>query len=216
LVLPPSGPKPVGATEKLLLVDGVQQTHHHLLHELILQDRNRDRPLFPILFGDIYSAQWLSLVPAFFEPLMELSDVLLDVVFVLFVRDPVDSRTGILSQTPECLIHLLHCDQVSDRKQLSLRILLSEFSYSVDVCAHTVSSSVSRDVSFPQIPTPASPFPPVDTVAAPCGSPAVLPLRRYYGVVRLLPHPSLLPPVDPWLHVPPHPFQRRSSWCERR
>src|SRR5215472_12938025 len=36
--------------------------------------------------------------------------------------------------------------------------------------------------------------------------PAVLPLRQYYGVVRLLPHPSLLPPVDPWLHVPPDPF----------
>src|SRR5215471_18591360 len=68
------------------------------------------------------------------------------------------------------------------------------------------SSSASRDVSFRQIRTSASPFPPVDPVAAPCGSPAVLHLRQYYGVVRLLPHPSLLPPVDPWLHVPPDPF----------
>src|SRR5215469_15739974 len=109
---------------------------------------------------------------------------------------------------PKCLIHLLHCDQVSDRKELSLRILLGEFSYSVDVCVHTISSSESRDVSFQQIRTPASPFPPVDTVAAPCGSPAVLHLRQYYGVVRLLPDPSALPPVDPRLHVPPDPFRR--------
>src|SRR5205809_1049009 len=36
------------------------------------------------------------------------------------------------------------------------------------------------------------PFPPVDTVAAPCGSPAVLHLHRYYGFVRLL---FGLPPV---------------------
>src|SRR5215471_11369354 len=39
-------------------------------------------------------------------------------------------------RTPKCLIHLLHCDQVSDREELSLGILPSEFSYSVDVCAH--------------------------------------------------------------------------------
>jgi hypothetical protein len=32
-----------------------------------------------------------------FEPLMELSDVLLGIGPVLFVRDPVDSRAGILS-----------------------------------------------------------------------------------------------------------------------
>ena len=73
-------------------------------------------------------------------------------------------------------------------------------------CVHAVSSSESRDVSFQQIRTPASPFPPVGAVAAPCGSPAVPHLRRYYRVVRLLPHPSVLPPVDPWLHVPPDPF----------
>src|ERR1039457_3330621 len=33
---------------------------------------------------------------------------------------------------------------------------------------------------------PVHPFPPVDTVAAPCGSPAVLHLHRYYGLIRLL------------------------------
>src|ERR1035437_4326232 len=60
-------------------------------------------------------------------------------------------------------------------------------------------------VSFQQIRTPASPFPPVGLVAAPCGSPAVPHLHRYYGVVRLLYHPSVLPSVDPWLHVSPDP-----------
>jgi hypothetical protein len=96
-MLPPSGPKPVGAPEKILLVDSVQQIHHHLLYELILQGRNRDRSLLPILFGDIDSAEWLNLILAFLEPLMELPDPLLGVVLVLFVRDPVDTRTGILS-----------------------------------------------------------------------------------------------------------------------
>jgi len=48
------------------------------------------------------------------------------------------------------------------------------------------------------------PFPPVGAVAAPLtGSPAVPHLHRYYEVVRLLKHPSVPPPVDPWVHVPP-------------
>ena len=87
---------------------------------------------------------------------------------------------------------------MSDRKEFSLRIFLGEFSYSVDVCEPIVSSSASRYVSFQPIRTLASPFPPVGSVAAPCGSPAVPHLHRYYWVVRLLQHPSVLPPVDPW------------------
>jgi hypothetical protein len=43
---------------------------------------------------------------------------------------------------------------------------------------------------------PVPPFPPVGTVAAPCGSPAVRHLRRYYGFVRLLAYPFLPPPVS--------------------
>src|SRR5580700_9177359 len=101
---------------------------------------------------------------------------------------------------------------MSDGEELSLRILLGLCSYSVDVCAHNGSSSESRYVSFQQIRTLASPFPPVGPVAAPCGSPAVPHFHRYYGVVRLLNHPSVLPSVDPWLHISFNPFRRRSSW----
>ena len=79
---------------------------------------------------------------------------------------------------------------MSDREEFPLRIFLSEFSYSVDVCAHKFLSSEPRYVSSQQIRTSASPFPPAGTVAAPCGSPAVPRPHRYYGVVRLLHHPS--------------------------
>jgi len=137
---------------------------------------------------------------------VELSDILFRVRLLLLVRDAVDPGTGILSQTPECLLQLLACDQVSNRGELPFRILLGELSYSVDVCGHIVSSSASRYVSFQQIRTLASPFPPVGSVAARFRSPAVPHLRRYYKVVRLLQHPSVLPPVDPWLHVPLDPL----------
>ena len=57
---------------------------------------------------------------------------------------------------------------------------------SVDII---VPSSEPRYVSFQQIRTLASPFPPVGSVAARFRSPAVPHLRRYYRVVRLLPAP---------------------------
>ena len=52
-------------------------------------------------------------------------------------------------------------------------------------------------VSFRQMRTLVPPFPPVGAVAAPCGSPAVPRHHRYYGVIRLLYHPSVPPLVDP-------------------
>src|SRR6266853_383064 len=71
-------------------------------------------------------------------------------------------------------------------------------------------------VSFRQIRALASPFPPVGAVAAPCGSPAVPHLRRYYGVVRLL---AILPcPLRSSLgvHVPPHAGDIFFSYGRRR
>jgi hypothetical protein len=56
--------------------------------------------------------------------------------------------------------------------------------------------------------SPCSPFPPVDTVAAPSGSPAVLHLHRYYWVVRLLFHPSSVAYGLPW-RPSYHSYERR-------
>jgi len=55
---------------------------------------------------------------------------------------------------------------------------------------------------------PVSPFPPVGPVAAPCGSPAVPHLHRYYGVVRLLLHPYAVASGFPW--------RSRFRSCEQR
>ena len=64
---------------------------------------------------------------------------------------------------------------------------------------------MSRLCFLRQIRPLVPPFPPVGAVAAPCGSPAVPHLHRYYGVIRLLVHLSRSPPVSlddrylPWV-----------------
>src|ERR1022692_3836443 len=121
-MLTASGPKPVRAIEKILLVDGIHQINHHFLHDLILKAGNRDGSRFPVLLGDKDAAQRLYLILACHKPPMQLTDVLLGVGLVLCIRDPVDPGTGFPSQIPKCLIQLFHCDQVSDGVKLSLRI----------------------------------------------------------------------------------------------
>ena len=110
LVLPSFGSKPIGAIEKILLVDGVKQFHHRFLHDLVLQGGNRDRSLFPVFLGDIDSPQWLALIFSILEPLMELADVSLGVPFVLLVRYAVYPSTGFPSQTLECHVQFSRCD----------------------------------------------------------------------------------------------------------
>src|SRR4029077_9357666 len=56
-----------------------------------------------------------------------------------------------------------------------------------------LAGSESPHVSFQQIRVLVPPFPPVGPVAAPCGSPAVPHLHRYYGFIRSLSiHPRRL------------------------
>jgi hypothetical protein len=94
LVLPSFGPKPIGAIEKILLIDGIQQFHHRFLYDLILQGGNRDRSLFPVFLRDIDPAEGLALIFSIREPLMKLPDLLLGVLLVLFVRYAVYPGTG--------------------------------------------------------------------------------------------------------------------------
>src|SRR6266576_415279 len=99
---------------------------------------------FPFSLGDVDPAQRLSPVLALFEPPMKLLDILRGALFVHLVGDAVHSCTGFLSEPPESRIQRLGRDQMSDRKELSLRILLGPFGYSVDLCGHTLSKSEPR------------------------------------------------------------------------
>src|ERR1022692_200792 len=96
LVWPSSGSEPVRAFEKILLVNGIQYFKHRLLHDLILQGRNREWSLFPVFLKDIDPTQRLGLILAILEPLVESLDVSRSVPFIRFIRDAIHSRAGLL------------------------------------------------------------------------------------------------------------------------
>ena len=101
----------------------------------------------PSSLWDIDAPEWLGLILAFLEPLMELTDLLLYVHLVLSIRDPVASGTGILSKTPECFLQFRNCDQVSDRVELPFRIFLGEFT--ILLISVNISFRVQSLVMFP-------------------------------------------------------------------
>src|SRR5260370_24295501 len=97
MVCSSSGSEPVGAVEKILLVDGTQYFDHPLLHEFVLEGGNRDRPLFPVFLGDVNSTQWLCPILAILERLMQFADVSRTVPFELLVGAAIHPATRLLS-----------------------------------------------------------------------------------------------------------------------
>src|SRR6516164_3440920 len=114
----------VRALEEILLIDGIKHLARRLLHDFVLQGWNRDRSLFPIFLGDIDPAQRLGPILALFELFMKLLDIPRGILLIHLVCDAVYSRAGFLSEPLESRVQRFRCDQVSDRKESSLRILL--------------------------------------------------------------------------------------------
>src|SRR5260370_27937969 len=130
---------------------------------------------------------------------MKLLDVPRGILFILLVCDTVHSCAGFLPESSESRIQRLGRDQMSDRKELSLRILLGQFGYSVDLCGHSVSRSEPRLCFLSPDTCTCSPLPSSGFRGRSFRSPAVPHLHRYYEVVRLLLHPYAVASGRPWL-----------------
>ncbi len=60
------------AIEKILLVDLIEQHYGRLLHDLVFQGRDGDRPFLPVFLGDIDPAQRACPLPLALNPIMEI------------------------------------------------------------------------------------------------------------------------------------------------
>src|SRR5215469_4860423 len=141
--------EPVGAIQKILLIDGCEQLYRCLLHNLVFQGGNRDRPLLPILFWNVDPAQWLCSICFILQPSMQLLDFLLCLLLVVHIRDAVHPGAGVPSQHQECLLQRFRCEKVSDREEFTSWICLRQFSYSTESHLTYFPSSMSRVCGAP-------------------------------------------------------------------
>src|SRR5437899_74685 len=123
-----SRPRPVRAGQKIRLEHLLQQPHRRLLHDLVLQGRNRDRSPSPVLFRYVDPTQRLRPVRLALETLPELLDAPPTMTLVILVRNLIYPGTGILTQVTKCLLQCLGREKVSNRVELTRPILLGQFS----------------------------------------------------------------------------------------
>jgi hypothetical protein len=111
-------PEAVRTPQEILLVDRRQQFQRRLLHDLVLQGGNGNRPLRPLLFRDVDPAERLRPVLPARQPIVELLKILPDVPAVLRVRDPIHARARVLPQPTPCALQRRHRQKMSDRGKL--------------------------------------------------------------------------------------------------
>ena len=68
--------KPVGAVEKVLLEDRIEQFHRRPLHDLVFKSGDRDRPLSPVFLVDIDPPQRLRTIRSARQLLVQVAKIL--------------------------------------------------------------------------------------------------------------------------------------------
>ena len=93
-------PEPVGETEEVRLVDGVQHLDHRPLEDLVLQRGDPERPQPPVRLRDVHPPRRPRPVRAPLNPSVEIPKVVLQVQPVVLPRHPVHPRRGLRAERP--------------------------------------------------------------------------------------------------------------------
>jgi len=135
-VLAASRPEPVREAEKVGFVDGVQHLNHRALDQLVFQRGHTKRPLPPVGFGDVHSADRLGPVRPTPEPIGKVPKVFLQLLPVMPPRLAVYARRRVPLQTEVGRVKRLEViDVVQERRYVTRKLqnnrierwLLSDF-----------------------------------------------------------------------------------------
>ena len=116
-----SRPEPIRDSEKVFLVDRVQQRDHRSLDNLVLQGGDRERALPAIRLGDVHPPRWQCPIPSPLDPMMQVLDIAFEVGLIVLPRQPIHPRGGILLQFEERRCEQLDTDVVEERGEPLLR-----------------------------------------------------------------------------------------------
>ena len=94
----PPGAEAVRETQKRSFVDGLQDHAHGLLHDLVLQSRNSNRPLPPIRVRDMHPSHGKRVVAAAVDPVLQVREASFEMLAVLAPRDPIHPGCRFLLQ----------------------------------------------------------------------------------------------------------------------
>src|SRR5204863_151806 len=81
----------IGKSQKVLLVDLIEDGHHGLLDDLIFHGRDAQRALSPVSFRNVDPSGWLRLIGAAVNPAVKILKSILQSEFILSPSDTVYS-----------------------------------------------------------------------------------------------------------------------------
>ncbi len=133
-----SWPKSIRKAPKIHLVDLVEDRHDCLLHDLVFQRRDAQRPLFlAVGFRYVHSSRWLRPVRSTVYPAMEIFQPIFQTVFVLLPPHTVHSRRGVPLQRVIALPEHLDAQMVEQSREPFLLLFLRCFAYAVQPLGHS-------------------------------------------------------------------------------
>jgi len=92
LVLRPAWPEAVRETQKLLLVDGLQDHPRRLLDDLVLQRGDAERTRATITFRDVHPPHRLRMVATAVNAVLEVAQAGVQILAVLAPRHTINAR----------------------------------------------------------------------------------------------------------------------------
>jgi hypothetical protein len=125
-----SGPEAKRAVHEGLLVYRLQYLAQCVLHYLIFGSRDADRPRLAFLFlGNVHTSDRLMAISLRPQPLVQISQLVLQVLPVLLLRDVVHADRRIAAQPSKRSGQQLLIDQVGERMKPGRRLPFSSFRY---------------------------------------------------------------------------------------
>jgi hypothetical protein len=175
--------EPIGETEEVRLVDGVQHLDRGSLDDLVLQRWHSERPLPPIRLWYVRPSNRSGPVRSPLQPFREILKVGLQVLAVVPPRLAVHSWGRLPVQFPVgCLQSGYVVDVVEERGEPLLSILLGCLAYPLDRAGRSFPALCPESVALGQVPL--GPPPSLHPLRR-RSSGFVRRLPRYYEAVRL-------------------------------
>ena len=122
LMWAPPGAETVGEIVEVLFVDLLQEHADGTLHDLVFKSRFADRTLAAIFFLQPGSLHRRCSVPPASQPIMQVTQVRVEVDGILCCRDPVAARGARLAGPPMGLTQQVLVDQMRQGRERGLWI----------------------------------------------------------------------------------------------
>src|SRR5271157_2394027 len=185
IVLAAPRSKTIRETEKVFLVNLVEDSDHSLLDDFVLHSRDSQWTLPSILFLDVHSARWCRPIGSPMYPAMQISEPIFQSGFILLPGDSVHSWCRFSLQRVKAFPQQIGSHMVEQGSELSSLILLCCFPHARQSLGHAYPALCQVRVRLNDVLPRLCPSLPGLRRRSPS---LVRLVHRYYSTVRLLQH----------------------------